>query len=179
MARSRLHDQAKITSDQPLAVQIAQKHPEHSAPNPQRGAAKAFTPLGQKPAHHGRRELVQILTPQIGQISSECAEVLVVQAQGGITKSSLLAEVGRKPRSPIREWLADRLTTRPTDESRKRNAQHLLDRNPCVTSHRQRRPRGPTWMRLVDPVVQEWLQMGRELLVPLRSVALRERAELT
>jgi hypothetical protein len=74
-----LHDPAKIASDEPFAVQIAQKHTEHSAPNPQRGALKALTSLGQKLAHHGRRKLVQIFTPQIGQISGECAEMFVVQ----------------------------------------------------------------------------------------------------
>ncbi len=142
-------------------------------------AAEALAPLRQKVAQHCRRELLQVFTPQIDQPGSKRTEMLIVQAEGRITQSPLLPKVGCKPRSPICERLADRLTTNRTDESGNHNAQHLLNRNPCVTHHMRRPLRCPVWMTSLDPELQERLHVAREFLVRLCTMRLCKRAEVS
>jgi hypothetical protein len=64
----------------------------------------------------------------------------------------------------------------PTDKSGNHDPQHLLDRDARVTSDRTHR--GPTRTPSLEPELQEGLQIGWELLIPLRPVYLRKRPEL-
>ena len=89
--------------------------------------------VGQQLIAAGMRDLLdQSLGPQLPQVITQGAECIVGRrkpqrlqdlriqlSRGESAARSQMgeAEVGRKPRSPIREWLAHRLTTKPTDES--------------------------------------------------------------
>jgi hypothetical protein len=93
IAGSGLHEQAEIACNKSLAVQIAQKDAEHCTPSLDRGALEACASFGEKSAHEGRRQRVQIRLADIGQIGGKRAEMFIVQAERRLPQSTLVAEV--------------------------------------------------------------------------------------